>query len=99
MLIRIVRMTFREEEVGNFLSLFDQVKSKIRAFEGCQHLELWQDYNEDNVYLTYSIWDTQEHLDHYRFSELFKDTWSRTKVLFAEKPRAFSSRQYLNVEE
>jgi len=91
-------MTFRKEEVTAFLSLFDEVKGKIRSFEGCHHLELWQDYNDENVFLTYSMWDTQEHLDHYRFSELFKDTWSRTKVLFAEKPKAFSSRQYMMVE-
>ena len=92
-------MTFKQEEVGSFLALFDQVKSKIRSFEGCQHLELWQDYNESNVFLTYSIWDTQDHLDHYRFSELFKDTWSKTKVMFSEKPKAFSSKQFMKVEE
>ena len=91
-------MTFREEEVETFMTLFHEVKLKIRAFEGCRRLELWRDYNDENVFLTYSIWDTEEHLDHYRFSELFKDTWSRTKVLFAEKPQAFSSRQFMNVE-
>ena len=98
MLIRIVRMTFREEEVENFLALFDRVKSRIRHFEGCQHLELWKDFQEENVFLTYSIWDTQGHLDHYRFSELFKDTWTRTKALFAEKPQAFSSKQFMKVD-
>ena len=98
MLIRIVRMTFQPEKVDDFLNLFDEVKDRIRHFEGCQHLELWKDYNEEHVYLTYSIWDTEEHLDHYRFSELFKDTWARTKMLFSEKPAAFSSKHYMVVD-
>ena len=45
MLIRIVRMTFKEENVGEFLENFEANKEKIRNFPGCNHLELWQDEN------------------------------------------------------
>lgn len=91
MLIRIVRLTFRKEEIENFLQIFEESKNKIRAFEGCKHLELWQDYNDPAIMLTHSHWENQEALDTYRHSELFKMTWAKTKVLFAEKPMAFSS--------
>lgn len=90
MIVRIVQMTFRKDEVNSFLDLFEERKSLIRNFNGCSHLELWQDAHNENVFFTYSNWESEDHLNHYRFSELFKDTWARTKALFAEKPQAWS---------
>lgn len=90
MIVRIVQMTFRPEEVSNFTQLFEERKHLIRSFEGCQHLELWQDVKNPAVFFTYSYWESEQHLDHYRFSEFFKDTWSKTKALFADKPQAWS---------
>lgn len=92
MLIRIVRMTFRPEEIENFLQVFEETKERIRGFDGCQHLELWQDYDNPAIMLTHSHWVDDEALNAYRHSELFRSTWARTKPLFAEKPVAFSSR-------
>jgi quinol monooxygenase YgiN len=93
MLIRIVRMTFREEAIAAFLENFEANKQKIRNFPGCSHLELWQDENLKNIFLTYSIWENETALNQYRDSELFKSVWSYTKTLFAEKPVAFSSKK------
>lgn len=97
MIIRIVQMSFRQDEVKNFLFLFDERKEMIRSFEGCNHLELWQDAKNDNVFFTYSIWDSEDHLNHYRFSELFKDTWAKTKALFNAKPKAWSVNKVVDV--
>ena len=97
MIVRVVKMNFREEEVSNFLVLFNERKVLIRSFEGCHHLELWQETGRNNVFFTYSIWESEQHLDHYRFSELFKDTWAKTKALFADKPQAWSVEQKMIV--
>ena len=91
MLIRIVRMTFQEDKIPDFLEIFNNSKQKIRHFEGCQHLELLQDTLQNNVLMTYSYWESEAHLNIYRDSELFKTTWGATKVLFADRPVAFSS--------
>lgn len=93
MLIRIVRMTFMEEKVAEFLANFEANKEKIRNFPGCNHLELWQDENNPNIFMTYSHWKDEESLEQYRDSELFKSVWAVTKPLFAEKPIAFSSKK------
>jgi len=98
MIVRIVQMTLKEEHVPAFLELFESRKQLIRHFEGCNHLELWQDAHTPNSFFTYSIWDSEKHLDHYRFSELFKDTWSKTKALFADKAKAWSVKQKMVVE-
>lgn len=98
MLIRIVRMTFRPEEVDAFLQLFEQTKEKIRHFEGCSHLELMRDYNATNVFSTYSKWHSEEDLNNYRASALFAEVWKDTKSKFAEKPIAFSLKEFVKVD-
>jgi quinol monooxygenase YgiN len=96
MIVRIVKMTFRQDAIGEFTSLFEERRVLIRNFEGCTHLELWQDNAEPGVFFTYSTWQSQQALDHYRFSEFFKDTWGRTKALFAAPPQAWSvTRKYV----
>ena len=90
MIIRIVQMTFRESAVDEFLALFSERKSTISSFKGCTHLELWQDTKQPNVFFTHSHWLTEADLDHYRFSDFFKDTWGRTRVLFSSAPQAWS---------
>jgi heme-degrading monooxygenase HmoA len=39
---------------------------------------------------TYSQWDSEESLNAYRQTELFVQTWKRTKTLFQEKAEAWS---------
>ena len=90
MIIRIVQMTLDPMKVEDFKQIFDESKEKIKAFHGCRLVELWQDTKNSNVFFTYSHWDNEAFLDHYRGSDLFKDVWSRTKALFADKPKAFS---------
>jgi len=93
MLVRIVKMTFREEAIDTFKALFDERKEQIRHFPGCMHLELLQDRLHHHLFFTYSYWTDADALDTYRHSELFADTWAQTKVLFAAKPEAWSVNQ------
>lgn len=90
MIVRVVRMKFRADAVAKFRALFSERKATIAGFDGCVHLELWQDANDENIFCTYSHWESEAHLNRYRFSEFFKDTWTRTKALFAEKAVAWS---------
>lgn len=83
-------MTFRPEAVPDFLSIFDESKALIRAFDGCQHLELLRGKEDPRMIFTFSQWESEQALDRYRQSELFKTTWNRTKALFAEKADAWS---------
>ncbi len=93
MIIRIVKMTFHSEKLDVFRSIFEETKDQIRSFDGCQHLELWQDTTDPRIFFTYSIWEKQVYLDAYRKSDLFKQTWRETKALFADKPEAWSVEQ------
>ena len=89
-MIRIVKMTFQANKVDDFLANFNQNKQAIRNFEGVKHLELLQDKNLPNVFFTYSIWESEAHLEQYRKSPLFKGVWALTKPLFLKKAEAWS---------
>ncbi len=98
MLIRIVKMTFETNKVADFLAVFEESKLKICNMEGCSHLELLQDYNLPNSFSTYSYWVNEEALNNYRNSALFKEVWTKTKILFSEKPIAFSLKPHTKVD-
>lgn len=83
-------MTFQPNKVPEFLALFEASKPKVRHQPGCHHLELWQDQNDENKFMTYSHWDDEAALNRYRESELFAGIWKQTKALFADKARAYS---------
>jgi heme-degrading monooxygenase HmoA len=87
---RIVQMTFQPEAIQAFLKLFEERKSLIRNFPGCEHLELWQDKADKRIFFTYSKWDAEASLNSYRISDFFTETWEITKRLFADKPHAWT---------
>jgi heme-degrading monooxygenase HmoA len=98
MLYRIVRMSFKKEELQNFLELFHSSKNRIRNFPGCRHLELMKDAENECLLSTFSIWDSSADLENYRKSELFAGVWKETKVKFASKPVAFSLSKFVEVD-
>ncbi len=90
MIKRIVKLTFQEDKIESFKSIFLTHKEKIRNTPGCHHLELLQGHKKPHIFFTYSFWSDEAALDAYRQSELFKATWAKTKILFADRPEAWS---------
>jgi len=82
MLIRIVKMDFKSDKIVDFIELFNCHKTKIRAFAGCQFLELYQDKNNPNIFFTYSFWEGEQALKNYRNSELFVSSLVANKTAF-----------------
>ncbi len=94
MLIRIVKLTFKPENIASFERVFESSKDKILEFQGCKFLELYQDINHPNVFFTYSHWEEESYLEAYRNSSFFKEVWRQTKTLFSEKAQAWSVEQW-----
>lgn len=90
MIKRFVKMTFKTENIERFKDIFNASKNLISAMEGCNHVELLQDINNPNIFFTLSIWEDPKYLEAYRQSALFEGVWAKTKILFAEKPEAWS---------
>jgi hypothetical protein len=90
MIKRLVKMTFKPELTNEFVSLFNSKRELIAAVEGCTHVELLQDATNPNIFFTYSLWENESYIEAYRHSELFKSVWAKTKILFDDKPEAWS---------
>ena len=90
MFVRIVKMSFHEENIPAFLENFELMKSHIRNAAGNRFLELYQDKNNPGIMFTYSYWETEDDLENYRKSALFDEVWTFTKKLFNDKPEAWS---------
>ena len=98
MIVRIVKMGFHKDNIEDFLNNFNANKLKIRNFKGCNFLELYQDKNNHEIFFTYSYWNSEEDLENYRQSDLFKSIWNKTKVLFNMKPEAWSVDEIASLE-
>jgi len=92
-------MTFDPTKVSDFLAIYQESCARIRDQDGCLHLELLTDVRHPNVMMTFSVWSSEEALESYRSSSLFRDTWARTRILFAARPEATSFRRAAVSEE
>ncbi len=91
MIVRVVTMSFKEENIEEFLNIFEENKEFISGFPGCISLKLLRDKDNKNQFFTISEWNNESELESYRKSELFKKTWAKTKLLFDIKPQAWST--------
>ncbi|WP_086478098.1 putative quinol monooxygenase [Arenibacter amylolyticus] len=90
MMVRIVKLTFKSENITSFKSLFEKHRIAMQKVDGCTFLELLQDIEDPRVFFTHSHWKSKAHLEAYRKSEYFGQIWKKTKLLFEEKPEAWS---------
>ena len=90
MLTRLVRMTFRPEELDAFLEIWQHNRQSISGFPGCQSVQLLQDATDTNVFYTLSYWNGFDDLEAYRHSPLFARVWKATRALFADKALTYS---------
>lgn len=87
-------MEFQPDKVETFLKIFLTSKKKILEMEGCLELELLKCLNPTEVLFTRSKWESELHLQKYRESQLFKETWAKTKPLFRNRAEAWTLENY-----
>ena len=83
-------MEFKQDKIDSFLKIFERQKEFIENFNGCKGVKLYKDAEKNNVFYTYSLWESLDDLNAYRRSETFIKTWDEVKKLFSAKPMAFS---------
>lgn len=90
MVQRFVRLEIDPAKTAAFMAIFEAVKEKVRHFEGCRGLWLYNDVGSPSVFYTISLWDSDAALEAYRHSELFLDNWAQMRELFAGKATAYT---------
>ena len=76
---------------SEFLKTFEENGPKIREMKGCHGVDLVQDLYRPYVFFTLSKWESEDDLNAYRESELFRNTWKVTKSLFSVPAHAWST--------
>jgi heme-degrading monooxygenase HmoA len=89
-LVRIVKMEFIPQHIEEFKVLFNNTKTHIKGMQGCEGVQLLQDFDSPNIFFTYSHWQNADALNNYRHSELFINTWNTIKPWFAKRGEAWS---------
>ena len=87
MITRIVQLPIdpKCKEGEAFIRLFDKYKAQIAGAEGCLGVKMLR---SDEHFFTYSRWESEAHLNAYRYSTVFEELWPQTKALFSGKPKA-----------
>ncbi len=68
MFVRIVKLSFLDKHVHEFITIFENSKLNIRNFEGCQFLEI----NSIPIYFSHNnYWNSKGNLNNYRHSVFF----------------------------
>lgn len=91
MITRLVKLSISPDHIEAFIEAFNTHKESIRAFEGCNHLELLVEEMNTGIVFTYSMWSDLESIENYRNSDLFNGIWSNVKPMFNGKPEAWST--------
>jgi quinol monooxygenase YgiN len=90
MITRIVKLTFTEDHIDDFLNYFDSINQVVNQFPGCKGMKLLRDKKNPSIIFTYSIWESEEALEIYRTSEIFKEIWPTIKKWFGQKADAWT---------
>ena len=84
-------MVFIEEKSAKFREHSKTIVNKISKSKGCHKVEILQDINDRNIFFSYSHWSSEEDLNNYRNSEMFKNIWGELRKMFAKKTQAWST--------
>lgn len=95
-MIRIVKLTFEENKITDFLTFFDSIKHIVNNFPGCNGMKLLQDIHNPHIIMTYSLWEEEQDLENYRVSPEFQRIWGTIKPWFSTKAEAWSVDAYFD---
>ena len=90
MITRIVKLSIKEENKNEFISLFKKFKNDIVSSEGCFEVEFFQDKSQSSIFFTVSRWKNENALELYRNSALFELIWPTVKPMFIKKAEAWT---------
>ena len=90
MITRLVKLNLQPAKAEEFEMVFSQTQKLIENFDGCQKTNLFKVAGTESEYFTISYWDSEQELENYRTSDLFRSVWSKVKPLFAEKAAAWT---------
>jgi quinol monooxygenase YgiN len=84
MIIRLVSLKCKPEDVDVFRLLLRESSPRVRQFPGCLSLQIANDIADPTSFFTVSTWRDVDALGAYRTSPLFAEIWPRAKLFLRE---------------
>ncbi|MFK7802042.1 MAG: putative quinol monooxygenase [Anaerolineae bacterium] len=85
-IIRVL-LTVKPEEKEAFITHLNQEAAAVKQnFSGCEKFGLFIDATDENGFLLYEEWESQQHFNAYRESDLFKQNGAKLFPMMAGKP-------------
>jgi quinol monooxygenase YgiN len=91
MITRIVKLEIHPDHALGFRQLFHEKQADIAASTGCHEVRLVHTLDNSSTHFTISIWDSEDDLNAYRYSDLFAEIWPTVKPWFIEKAVAWTT--------
>ena len=91
MITRIVKLSLDLKNISAFKTIFELNRVNISNQKECTLLELFQDIENPCIFFL-STWNSVNELNIYRNSELFQEIWKEIKILFNNKPKAWTTK-------
>ena len=90
MITRLVKLTLQPDKASQFEAIFYNTQSLIENSAGCRKTSLFKVAGAESQYFTISYWNSEQNLQDYRASDLFRNVWSTVKPLFSAKAEAWT---------
>jgi quinol monooxygenase YgiN len=90
MILRVVKMVVDQNKIDVFNHFMSNVKMEKIKLEGCVHYDHFGDKQYQNVFYSYTIWESERYLNKYRKSELFREVSSTLRSLCLTEPTAWT---------
>ncbi len=82
-------MTLKEAHVDSFKKRIPIISIEVRRVSGCMHNDIFRDKNKDNVFYSYTIWNSEEDIEKYLNSQYYKEIWNDLWDYFKIEPQAW----------
>ncbi|MEO8398559.1 MAG: antibiotic biosynthesis monooxygenase family protein [Ignavibacteriaceae bacterium] len=84
MYVRIVSAKIQDGKQEEFKKIYSQViMPELKAIEGCEYAYLIESINEDDEFISLTIWDNKEYANNYEKSGKFKELVNKIKHTFS----------------
>lgn len=87
MVIRVV-LAIQPAQRAAFLEYLAEESPQVRAMEGCEWYELFQDPNDDNRFVLYEEWASADAFEAYKATESFSQAFAVLGPMMAGAPQS-----------
>ena len=88
MLVIRVELKVKPEEKTNFVEFVKGHNAESKEFEGCLWFETYRSLSQEDTFVIYEEWQSQETFDVYKNSDLFKRSMQTFGAMFAGPPNS-----------